>query len=61
VYAQPDSSGWNDFIVWGEGECTVERPAGQFSIFGAIEEMTAADFCAAIESGYESNIRHFVH
>jgi hypothetical protein len=35
-------------IVSGEGDCTVEKLAGQFSIFGAIEEMTAADFCAAM-------------
>jgi hypothetical protein len=33
-----------EFFVWGEGECTVEMLAGQFSIFGAIEEMAGFGF-----------------
>lgn len=32
------------FFVEGESECTSERARGQFSIFGAIEEMFAVDF-----------------
>jgi hypothetical protein len=32
------------FFVRGEGECTKEMGAGQFSIFGAIEEKEAPDF-----------------
>jgi hypothetical protein len=32
------------FFVEGESECTSERARGQFSIFGAIEEMFATDF-----------------
>ena len=32
------------FFVEGESECTSERALGQFSIFGAVEEMFATDF-----------------
>src|ERR1039458_4385328 len=32
------------FFVEGESECTSERARGQFSIFGAVEEMFATDF-----------------
>ena len=33
-----------NFFVEGESECTSESALGQFSIFGAVEEMFAADF-----------------
>jgi hypothetical protein len=32
------------FFVEGESECTSEKARGQFSIFGAVEEMFATDF-----------------
>jgi hypothetical protein len=34
----------NVLIEWGETECTSETGRGQFSIFGAIEEMAGLDF-----------------
>ena len=38
-------SSWNDLDFYeGEGDCTSETGAGQFSIFGAIEEKTCHGF-----------------
>jgi len=43
--AQPVLSGWNDWDFYeGEGDCTSETGAGQFSIFGAIEEKSGHGF-----------------
>jgi hypothetical protein len=40
-----DFSVWNRiFLCEGECECTSETARGQFSIFGAVEEMGVADF-----------------
>jgi len=33
-----------NFFCESEGDCTSERGAGQFSIFGAVEEKIATDF-----------------
>jgi hypothetical protein len=39
AHRQPLLPGWNDWDFYeGEGDCTSETGAGQFSIFGAIEE-----------------------
>jgi hypothetical protein len=38
-------SSWNDLDFYeGEGDCTSETGAGQFSIFGAIEEKSGHGF-----------------
>ncbi len=39
-----------NFFVEGESECTSESALGQFSIFGAVEEMFAADFRGSARS-----------
>jgi hypothetical protein len=46
-------------FVEGETECTSERARGQFSIFGAIEEMLATDSggSAAIKKRVEDILR----
>jgi len=38
------SAAGTESFVWGEGECTSETRCGQFSIFGAIEEIDACGF-----------------
>jgi hypothetical protein len=42
---QLDLASWNDLDFYeGEGDCTSETGAGQFSIFGAIEEKSGYRF-----------------
>jgi hypothetical protein len=51
---QPVSSGRNDWEIYeGEGDCTSETGAGQFSIFGAIEEKNRHGF-SPIDSDEET-------
>jgi len=45
VALAPDR-GWNELLLSCESEsdCTSERAAGQFNIFGAVEEKLSVDF-----------------
>jgi len=38
IPAVSNGQDWIAFFLEGEGDCTSEKGAGQFSIFGAVEE-----------------------